>query len=691
MLQVEAHADDGAGDVLGTLALGLHGLVVIERLRRVRGLLVLLLDVWLAAAQLRTGVEQVHLLASRPPRRLSDRHQGAAAAHPLAQSSHGVVVERVGVRALRKHQHVDLVEVEAPERRHSNRTHREPEAAFEDIPRPPCRQARCWCVPCEHHARRLQRGDVTGAQRDAAVDPAAVEGDQGHAVSPDDAGQRLALARGQFRDTDDCGACRVGPRADGEASASLMHADPRSQQCVDSARRVAAPRQQVGHLGRRQGGRHSRGGRADRRRGGRQRLRARDDLDVEQRRQAPAGDVIDLIAEPLLATAILLLHERFRLGDVRVEQVAHETARRLGRRDQIGPRRHVARADLECLAGHPHVNPLPGKVAREAAGHSRIVAGQQDVLAGRGSFALGDGRAAVLEEVAEQALAVGGRRVGGRDGRVEVVHDSLAVGEGRVVVAREDQAAGRCLFVRHPDRAVEDRPRLAVPGIERVVDLADEVREAAIVEARGVGAAKRLEPADLVRGDERVERIGRRREVVRRVAAHLVQVHDDVREVVQRDLQAAQRFRLGLREPVAVHVEQVVIRPAAGPRLVVFGAEAIAVGRGGASKLVLEKKPRTAVRVLERIDQHDRLAEDRVDHRIPTGRQQVVGLGKRGVRRRDLVAVDGVHQPSHHRQLTRQPRLIGARQRARVGQALEIRLDLVEAADPCRRRDGQHV
>ena len=305
--------------------------------------------------------------------------------------------------------------------------------------------------------------------------------------------------------------------------------------------------------------------------------------------------------------------------------------------------------------------PCPARFRASRPAMPGSLPGSSTYSRARGLLALGDGRAAVFEKVAQQALAIAGGRVGGRDGGVEVMHDALAIRQRGVVVAGEDQPARRRLLVGHADGAVEDRPRLAVPGIERVVDLADEVREAAIVEARGVGAAERLEPADLIGRDERVERIGRRREVVRRVAAHLVQVHDDVREVVERDRQPPACLRLRLREPVAVHVEQVVVRSPARPRLVVLGAHAIAVGHGRASQLVLEEEARAAVRVLERVDEHDRLAKNRVDHRVAARGQQVVRLGQRGVRRRDLVAVDGVHQPGHHRQLAEQPRLVGAR------------------------------
>ena len=79
--------------------------------------------------------------------------------------------------------------------------------------------------------------------------------------------------------------------------------------------------------------------------------------------------------------------------------------------------------------------PWPARFRASRAGHARVVARQQHVLARAGLLALGDGRAAVFEEVAQQALAIAGRGVGGRDSGVEVMHDTLAVSQRRVVIA----------------------------------------------------------------------------------------------------------------------------------------------------------------------------------------------------------------------------------------------------------------
>ena len=134
-------------------------------------------------------------------------------------------------------------------------------------------------------------------------------------------------------------------------------------------------------------------------------------------------------------------------------------------------------------------------------------------------------------------------------------------------------------------------------------------------------------------------------------------------------------------KPVAVHVEQVVVDASAGPRLVVFGRVRRRVGRGGASQQVLVDESRADVRVLHRIDQHQGVAEHRVDAGIALRRQQVIGLGQGRIGRGDLVAVHAVDQPHHDGQFREQPLGVGRRGPARVGEALQVGLDLFQPRD----------
>ena len=202
-------------------------------------------------------------------------------------------------------------------------------------------------------------------------------------------------------------------------------------------------------------------------------------------------------------------------------------------------------------------------------------------------------------------------------------------------------------------------PGLAVAGVEGVEDLADEVGLARGVEARGDRAPEGLVPLLLRPGDVRVERLRGRREEVRRVAAHLVQVHRHVRVPVQEQPQPAACFRLGLGEPVAVHVEEVVVRPATRPPLVVLRRRGLRVGRSAAAEAVGGQKPGSPVGVLQGVDEHEGLAPHEVRSRVLLRGQEVVGQGQGRVRGRDLVAVDAVHEPHHGRHLADQPVRVG--------------------------------
>ena len=225
-----------------------------------------------------------------------------------------------------------------------------------------------------------------------------------------------------------------------------------------------------------------------------------------------------------------------------------------------------------------------------------------------GLLALGDGAAAILEIVAHELLAVarGGDR--SHDRGVEMVHHAVAIGQRVAVAAREGETARRRLLVGVADRSLESRPRVAVSRIERVVDLADVIRPAALVEARGVGAAEQLPAAIWLFVTCGLIASAGGEEVIRVVAALLVEVDGDLRQELETDLDAAAGFRLRLREPVAVHVEQIVIAAPARPRLVVLGRVGSGVCGGGAALQVLEHEARAAVGVLHRIDQHQRVA-----------------------------------------------------------------------------------
>ncbi len=323
------------------------------------------------------------------------------------------------------------------------------------------------------------------------------------------------------------------------------------------------------------------------------------------------------------------------------------------------PAGRVRAASLTGSSARRTSMPCDARLRASAVGARGILAGHQQVLAHGRLLAVGHGAAAILEVVAQQLLAVAGGRDRRGDGRVEVVHHPVAIGEGEAVAAREREAAGRGLLVRHADRALERRPRVAVARIERVVDLAHVVRPAALVEPGPVGLAEEVPRGDLALRDVRVDGLGGRREVVRVVAALLVEIDGHLRLVVEADRDAPAALGLRLREPVAVHVEEVVIGAAAGPRLVVLGAVGHGVRRGRLALQVLEDETRAPVRVLHRVDQHQRVAQHGVDAFVALRRQQVIRLHHRGLGRGDLVAVHAVGQPHDHGQFLHEAFRVG--------------------------------
>ena len=174
------------------------------------------------------------------------------------------------------------------------------------------------------------------------------------------------------------------------------------------------------------------------------------------------------------------------------------------------------------------------------------------------------------------------------------------------------------------------------------------------------------------------------------VAALFVQVDRHLRPELAADTDAAAALRLRLGKPVTVHVEEIVIRPSARPRLVVLGVVGHRVEMGGASLQVLEQEARPTVGVLHRIDEQQRLAQDQVDIGIAARGQQVIGLEQGRVGRRDFVAMHPVRQPHDHGVLLQQPLLLGRRLAPRVGQPLQVGLHGIERRDASRRAHDEH-
>ena len=200
-----------------------------------------------------------------------------------------------------------------------------------------------------------------------------------------------------------------------------------------------------------------------------------------------------------------------------------------------------------------------------------------------------------------------------------------------VGAVREQPARGRLLISR-ADRAVEERPCSAVAGIEGVVDFAGEVGKAELVEPARIVPADQLQRIALGLRYVRVVGIGFGREEVGRVRTHLVQVHKDERKPFLVDRDAATCLGLRQRNPVAVHVEQVVVGAPAWPWLVAFGRDA-ASGRfepGCVVEAIHEAV--AAIGVLDGVDEDQRVGEDVQDGGVVAGGEKMIGRHHRGVR-----------------------------------------------------------
>ena len=208
------------------------------------------------------------------------------------------------------------------------------------------------------------------------------------------------------------------------------------------------------------------------------------------------------------------------------------------------------------------------------------------------------------------------------------------------------------LLERHARRTeAVRRHRVAVAGVEEVVDVVVEVRDPARVELvlhrRPVQV---VDPAHRLVGDLVVDRVRVRREEVAGGVAHLVRVDEQHGRIAAQQLDLA--IRLGLRagEPVAVHVEPVGVAPGVGL---------------------------ATVGILRRQDHHDRLVEDPLRRAVATVRELVEDAQRR-VGPALLAAVHVAGHPQDRGALGRDPRRLG-RGSARVHQGCGRAPDALEA------------
>ena len=241
-------------------------------------------------------------------------------------------------------------------------------------------------------------------------------------------------------------------------------------------------------------------------------------------------------------------------------------------------------------------------------------------------------------------MARGGGFAGGK-GSHEMAAHGIAIGDGKVVGALDDEAAGGAVFIGHGDGTEIDGPAVAVAGIPGIVSVAGEVTEAELIEIFGVALADIDLVVALPFGHVGVEGVGGRGEVVAGVSAHFVEIHHHLRMPFEHGGDAAFGFGLGHGDPVAVHVEEVMVGATAGPGFGVFSGERVGVGLQAFALFEALDEAVAPVGILHGIYDDEVFGEDGGHEFVIAGGEEVVGGHDAGVSGGDLIAVHAVRQP----------------------------------------------
>ena len=234
----------------------------------------------------------------------------------------------------------------------------------------------------------------------------------------------------------------------------------------------------------------------------------------------------------------------------------------------------------------------------------------------------------------------------GGEARLHVVLDPVAEGE-RVTDGGLDGAprpSTAALFVGHAHGALEHGPRVAIRGIEEVKHLFGEVKRTPLVEVLRVVLADVPLAFALPRRDHLVVRLSCRSEVVGAVDALLVEVDVHLGHPFAVEGGPRLGFALGLPCQIPVHVEQVVVRPSAWPRLVVLPRVGVGVHPAGGRHVLKMHVPVASVGVHAWVQDHHGLVQQ-----VCVARGQRLHGGHRRFGAHRLVAVNVVTQvhPCH--------------------------------------------
>ena len=477
----------------------------------------------------------------------------------------------------------------------------------------------------ERDARRLDEVNLLGAEARRAG-PSRLDGDDLGRRLPAEAVERGVEVGGVVAFEDDDRAAAVCPLADGdhvvadaELDVALQHP---SGEAID-VRIVAVDEIAI----RRSAQRDARRGRI--------RLHARRDwcgrdirLDVHGQRKRPRGQVVELVRLIRLGLLLLLFDESLGKRGRLFEQRLRQSAQRLfgAHDDRAGRERARFRGigvDARGADGHrrhqaPHLDRLPLQHVEQRAKVWRAGDDEVGVLPRRGLLAHR------VVGVEQQPFAILRRRAQRGHSRRGMPRGAIAERVDRLVVAqhRASRPPAARHFVRHADRAVQRRPGVAVTGIEEVEALGDEERPPFPGELRRVGAAELVEPRLHFFRQIGVDRPRVGREEVRRVVAHLMEVDEHLRVPLAVFGHSGQRLLLRGPGPVAVHVDEVVVRAPARPRLRMLERLVVRIDLRAARAHEPLHVALAAVGVQQRIDDDHQVVQQRRGRRIA---QQVAG------------------------------------------------------------------
>ena len=225
-----------------------------------------------------------------------------------------------------------------------------------------------------------------------------------------------------------------------------------------------------------------------------------------------------------------------------------------------------------------------------------------------------------------------------------------ASGEGeRISVGDDDAESGKpasALLIRHADSALIGRPGVAIARIEQIEDFAGVVEAEIFVEITGVVATDLHLELTLELGEGFVIRSRGRREIVRAIWTHFMEISMHVRIPFVIQLGADLRFLLRLPCPVAVQIEEIMVGASTGPRLVMLARITVHIHVFTNGLMVPDRVAVATVGVHRRVDHNHRVFEPLLSFSVG-GIGQLVQREQCRFQAHRLISVDVVAQPNN--------------------------------------------